>query len=196
MPPQKRIFKQDILEAAVDLIREQGPQSLSVRNLAKKMNCSTQPVYSVFESMGELQDELTAFIRERYLRGQASNYKEVALSFLHFAKSEKNLFRMVYLRQRGAGEAFLEDPNASQTIRKLSVSLELSPERASEMHRRMQYYCYSMAVMIATGYINFSEEEISRELTEYYRIILSYYKQVKNEEELQDWLKRSRNLMI
>ena len=53
-----------------------------------------------------------------------------------------------------------------------------------------------MAVMMATGYLNFSEEEISTELTEYYRIMLSYYKQVKTEEELQHWLERSRNLLV
>ncbi len=43
------------------------------------------------------------------------------------------------------------------------------------MHRRMQYYCCSMAVMMATGYLNFSQEEVSTGLTEYYRIMLSYY---------------------
>lgn len=46
------------------------------------------------------------------------------------------------------------------------------------------------------AYLDFSEEEISRELTEYYRIILSYYKQTKSEEELQHWLDRSRNLLV
>ena len=41
------------------------------------------------------------------------------------------------------------------------------------MHRRMQYYCYSMAVMLAAGYLDFSEEEVGREeLTEYTSIIL------------------------
>ena len=106
------------------------------------------------------------------------------------------MFQLVYLRQRAAGETFFEDPNEDQTIYKLEVNLELSREQAAQMHRRMQYYCYSMAVMMATGYLNFSEEEISEELTEYYRIILSYYKQVKSEEELQHWLMRSRNLLV
>lgn len=195
MPPQKRIFRQDILQAASSLVREQGPQALSVRNLAKKMGCSTQPIYSVFENMEALQEELMAYVREQYLRADANSYKQVALSFLHFAQREKNLFRLVYLRQRRAGETIFEDPNQSETIRKLGSSLEIPPQTAARMHRRMQYYCYSMAVMMATGYLDFTEEEISQELTEYYRIILSYYKQVKSEEELQHWLERSRNLL-
>lgn len=74
-----------------------------------------------------------------------------------------------------------EDPNQTETIRRLAVSLQLSQDAAAEMHRRMQYYSYSMAVMMATDYLEFSEQQVSRELTEYYRIILSYYKQVKSE---------------
>lgn len=195
MPPQKRIFQKDILEAAANLVAQQGPQALSVRSLARAMGCSTQPIYSAFESMDALHTALIDYVREHYLRAQASSYKQVAVSFLNFARSQKNLFRLIYLRQRPAGETLFEDPNAEETIRQLQASLELGREKATELHRRMVYYCYSMAVMMATGYLEFSEEEIDRELTEDYRIVLSYYKQVKSEEELQHWLYRSRNLL-
>ena len=195
MPPRKRIFREDILKAAADLVREQGAPALSVRNLAGKLNCSTQPIYSEFENMESLREALMSYVREHYLREDAGSYKQVALSFLQFARREKNLFQLIYLRRRAAGETLFEDPNEAQTIRKLQLSLQLGPDQAAQMHRRMQYYCYSMAVMLATGYLDFSEEEISEELTEYYRIILGYYKQVKSEAELQHWLACSRNLL-
>lgn len=182
MPPRKRIFREDILKAAVQLVQEEGTAALSVRNIARTLNCSTQPIYSEFENMETLREELMAYIREHYLREDAGSYKQVTLSFLHFAQREKNLFQLVYLRHRSEGETLFEDPNEMQTIHKLEVNLELPRQKAAEMHRRMQYYSYFMAVMMATGYLNFSEEEISTELTEYYRIMLSYYKQVKTEE--------------
>ena len=196
MPPPKRIFRQDILLAAVQLVREQGPQALSVRALAKALHCSTQPIYSTFDSMDALLQALTAYVRDTYLRANAGSYKDVALSFLGFAQQEPHLFALVYLRQRDKGDTLFEDPNQAQTIGKLAEHLELSPQIAAELHRRMQYYSYSMAVMIATGYLTFTQEEINHELTEYYRIVLSYYKQVKSEPELQHWLERSRNLLV
>ena len=76
--PRKRIFREDILNAAVGLVREEGPAALSVRNIAKKLGCSTQPVYSEFESMEALREELTASVRERCLREDAGSYKQVA----------------------------------------------------------------------------------------------------------------------
>ena len=133
MPPRKRIFREDILKATVRLVREEGPPALSVRNIAKALNCSTQPIYSEFEHMDALREELMAYIRVQYLRENADSYKQVALSFLHFAQREKNLFQLVYLRQRAPGETFFEDPNQEQTIHKLEVNLELSRQKAAEM---------------------------------------------------------------
>ena len=89
LPPQKRIFQQDILEAAAALVAGQGPQALSVRSLARAMGCSTQPIYSAFESMDALHTALIDYVREHYLRAQASSYKQVAVSFLNFARSQK-----------------------------------------------------------------------------------------------------------
>ena len=185
-----------MLFRSVQLVREEGAAALSVRNLARTLNCSTQPIYSEFKNMETLREELMGYIRESYLHKDADSYQQIALSFLHFAQQEKNLFQLIYLRQRARGETFFEDPNERQTIHKLQVNLDLSQRQAADMHRRMQYYCYSMAVMMATGYLNFSQEEIRTELTEYYRIMLSYYKQVKREEELRYWLERSRNLLV
>ena len=64
MPPRKRIFREDILKAAVHLVQQEGASALSVRNIAKELNCSTQPIYSQFESMETLRDALMAYIRE------------------------------------------------------------------------------------------------------------------------------------
>lgn len=43
--PRKRIFREDILNAAVGLVREEGPAALSVRNIAK--NWAAPPSRSI-----------------------------------------------------------------------------------------------------------------------------------------------------
>lgn len=42
--------------------------------------------------METLREELMAYIREHYLREDAGSYKQVALSFLHFAQRERTCF--------------------------------------------------------------------------------------------------------
>lgn len=196
MPPKKRIFKEDILEASIRVIRNQSASALTVRNIAAELQSSTQPIYSEFENLDCLKKELYKYASEKYLRFRFTNYKELAIAFLTFAKKEKELFKFLYLRRRDSGEKLPDDINYTITVELLSKNLEMDPQRAKDMHHWMQYYCYTMGVMIATDYRDLTAEEISRELTELYSIMLRHYKEVKSEEELQYWLNKSRNLII
>lgn len=196
MPPKKRIFKEDILEASIRVIKKQSASALTVRNIAAELQCSTQPIYSEFKNLDCLKKELYKYASEKYLRFRFSNYKELAIAFLSFAKKEKELFKFLYLRRRDSGEKLPDDINYTVTVELLSKNLEMDPQRAKDMHHWMQYYCYTMGVMIATDYRDLTAEEISRELTELYSIMLRHYKEVKSEEELQYWLNKSRNLII
>lgn len=196
MPPKKRIFKEDILEASISVIRKQSASALTVRNIAAELQSSTQPIYSEFENLECLKKELYKYASEKYLRFHFTNYKELAIAFLTFAKKEKELFKFLYLRRRDSGEKLPDDINYTITVELLSKNLEMDPQRAKDMHHWMQYYCYTMGVMMATDYRDLTAEEISHELTELYSIMLRHYKEVKSEEELQYWLNKSRNLII
>lgn len=196
MPPKKRIFKEDILEASISVIRKQSASALTVRNIAAELQSSTQPIYSEFENLECLKKELYKYASEKYLRFHFTNYKELAIAFLTFAKKEKELFKFLYLRRRDSGEKLPDDINYTITVELLSKNLEMDPQHAKDMHHWMQYYCYTMGVMMATDYRDLSSEEISHELTELYSIMLRHYKEVKSEEELQYWLNKSRNLII
>lgn len=56
MPAKKVIFEKDVMTAALDLIREKGENSLNARDLAKKISCSTQPIYSMYKNMQGVEE--------------------------------------------------------------------------------------------------------------------------------------------
>lgn len=193
MPARKKIHKEDILEAAVRVVREQGASALSVRNIAKELHVSTQPLYSEFENFDSLKEELLLFARQKYIQIHPHRYKDFGLALLHFAKDEKELFKFIFIRSRDKEEQ-IEDVNYDLTIKLLSEYLEMDTGSAKELHKKMQYYTYAMAVMIAIGYRNISEDEMDRELTDIFKIMLRHYKQIDNEEECDHWLERARDL--
>ena len=70
MPKPARITKDMIIEAAVDLIRESGYESINARTLAAKLHCSTQPVMYHFETIESLKRaayEYTDHMHTQYL---------------------------------------------------------------------------------------------------------------------------------
>ena len=195
MPAKKRIFREDILAASVNVIRKWGPDGLSVRHIAQALGASTQPIYSEFHSLEALKAALLDHVREKFLRFRSTNYKDFALAFLHFAKAEPQLFKFMYLRQRDPREKLLDDVNLELTVSLLAKSLDMPLAIAREMHQRMQYYCYALGVMIATDYRDLSETELSRELTDLLCIMLGHYKGVRSEAELGPWLEKARHLL-
>ena len=195
MPRTKQIEKQDILGAAAEVVRQKGEQALTVRNIAAQLGCSTQPLYYEFANIDQLRAELLPYVREHYLQFRCSNYKAFGRHFLNFARQEKELFRFVSRRRRNPGETLLDDVNCEETVRLLAKNLEMPAQTARAMHRQMQFRCYGLGAMLATCYCEMTQEEIERELTEFYCMILRHYKGITDDAQLQYWLERSRNLI-
>ena len=59
MPAARRISRDEIIDAAVEVLRDGGFSAVNARSVAKKLGCSTQPIYLSFKSMDELKTALT-----------------------------------------------------------------------------------------------------------------------------------------
>lgn len=58
MPPIPKISKDMIIDNSLKIIKTEGIESLNVRNIANKLNCSTQPIMYHYKNMDILKDEL------------------------------------------------------------------------------------------------------------------------------------------
>lgn len=191
----KKIQKDHILEASIAVIEEMGCERLSVRNIAMKLQCSTQPIYSEFQSIKHLKEALVPYISECYLKTTQISYKAFALSFLYFAKDHKELFKFFYLRRRFSLFE-VEDINQKKIVSLLAKALELPMNTAAQLHQKMQTYCYALGVMLASGYREMSEEQIDEELVDTFRIVLCYYKNIQTKEEYEYWLEKTHHLDV
>lgn len=68
MPPKKRITRELILKKAFDMVHEEGIDSLNARALAKKLNCSTMPIFQSFQDMRDLKWRLSAGLTSTTVR--------------------------------------------------------------------------------------------------------------------------------
>ena len=103
MARKKEIDKQRILDAAYKLAVRGGIESLTARNIAKAVNCSTQPIYLEFENMQDLRNQVLARISDE-LKSNAlqQNFTgepliDLDLSYLYFAKEHVDLFRAMFV---------------------------------------------------------------------------------------------------
>ena len=103
MPPKVKVKKEDVINAAVDIVRSSGVQAINARTIASALNCSTQPVFSNFASMDELRlavveraDKLCQEYMQREVEsGEFPAYKANGMAYIRFAKEEKELFKLL-----------------------------------------------------------------------------------------------------
>ena len=53
MPPRAKFMREQIVNAALDMIRESGTAELTARALGKRLGSSACPIFTVFENMEE-----------------------------------------------------------------------------------------------------------------------------------------------
>ena len=103
MARKKEIDKQRILDAAYKLAVRGGIESLTARNIAKAVNCSTQPIYLEFKNMQDLRNQVLARISDELKSNTLQqNFTgepliDLDLSYLYFAKEHVYLFRAMFV---------------------------------------------------------------------------------------------------
>ena len=175
MPPKVKITKEDIIQMALSLVREKGATVLNARGIASALGCSTQPVFSNFATMEELQAAVIAAAYDHYLdflkaeaeSGAYPPYKAFGCGYVRFAKEERELFRLLFMRDRG-GEDLRPTPDFEASVDMIMAANGISREAASMLHLEMWACTHGIATMIATSFLDLEWELISRMLSDAY----------------------------
>ena len=175
MPPKVKISKENIIEAAIRLIRNEGAEAINARTLAASLNCSTQPIFSNFATMEELQKEVLIAAHTMYLnflKREAESekypkYKSFGMAYIRFAKEEKELFKLLFMCDRkGDPLPATDDFDASVDI--IMNSTGLSMERAKLMHLETWTSVHGIATMFATSFLELEWDLVDRMLSDVY----------------------------
>lgn len=170
MPPKPKVGKEDIVSAALDIVRKRGADALNARAVASALGTSTQPIFSHYKTMEELKQAVIAAANELRLSrqqedmeaGQYPAYKASGMSYIRFAREEKELFKLLFMRDR-SGEEITEDHEEIRSILDIiQKNTGMSEQDAFQFHLEMWIYVHGIATMIATSYLELDLEYISQ----------------------------------
>ena len=176
MPPKFKFTKDEITNAALNVTRNNGISGLTARALAAELGCSVKPIFGLFKNMEEVQQEvLTAsnllyqnYLREDMAEGKYPPYKASGMAYIRFAKDEKELFKLLFMRDR-SGETIEENREEIRSLIELiKQNLGISEDEAYLFHLEMWLYVHGIATMIATSYLDWDNEFISKVITDAY----------------------------
>lgn len=170
--PKQRITKEMVVEAAFEIARTNGMELVLVKNIAEKIGCSVQPIYSYCTSMeGLRQDVVTRvkiFIQDFVLNhlDKKDLFRSTGKAYIQLAKEEPNLFKIFILHRRD-GISSLEDLYNSetnpQTAQYIADKLQVSLKKAKELHLNMLIYTIGLGTIFSVTSPGIPAEEIYKQ---------------------------------
>lgn len=176
MPRSFMFTKEEVLKAALDLTREKGFAAVSARSLGEKLGTSSRPIFSHFENMADVQNAIIeaangvyrTYLKEDMEEGKYPPYKASGMAYIRFAREEKELFKLLYMREREDEDKNMLSEEANMLTELICRQVNISREKALLFYLEMWAYVHGIATMIATGFYDWSEELASSTLTDMY----------------------------
>ena len=192
MPPKNRFTREEILDAALELVRAQGIDALSARSLAEALGSSPKPIFGYFSGMEELRRAVLCaanecyqrFLHEKMAEGRFPPDKASGMAYILFAREERELFKLLFMRDRSR-EREEDKPNdgeLEELLALVSKNVGISREEAFFFHMEQWVYVHGIASMIATSYLDWDMEFVSRALSDCYLGLKYRYTAGKTEE--------------
>lgn len=190
MPTKIRISKDMILNAAFEIVRQEGTEKLSNRELANKLKCSIRPIYYQFENVEQMKKELYIKIEQYFYKFILDNmiegipqYKQVGINYIKFAKKEKKLFQTLFLCDTGlTPDTFVTKAGHDyEEIEKLiRISTNLNDDDIMKFHTKMWIFCHGIATLVANDTIKLTDSQIQELLSDEFQALMLLEKNPNN----------------
>ena len=155
------------------MIRERGHESLTARNLAAFLGCSTQPIMYHFPTMENLKravySKADRFHTDYLMRSSGENdpILEIGLNYIRFAIKEPHLFRFLFQSGYAKENNLLEMIDSQELVPILSVMQEgvgLDMEKTREVFLTVALFAHGYASIIANNALEFDEQLVASHL--------------------------------
>lgn len=179
--PKQKMTKDAIVEAAFEIARERGMEHVLVKNIAEKLGCSVQPIYSYCHNMDGLRQDVTdktcAFIK-KYIADHIEGddvFAGTGKAFIRLAKQEPHLFKIFILHPRD-GISSLHDLYRTESdpciAEDISEKLHISTERAKQLHLHMLIYTIGLGTIFSVCSPGISADDIYTQQEDAYAAFL------------------------
>ncbi len=180
MPPRGKIQREAILKTSLEIVRENGIEKLNARTLAKRLNCSTQPIFYQFKNMEELKSAVFESALEIFrtymleIPKDSYRYKEMGKNYIKFAKNEPQLFQLIFMHNTNLSpEEFMCNEKSYMDIAtEIAKQTNLSQDQIKKFHLKMWIFTNGIACLVANHTCHFTDDQIDHLLTEEYQALL------------------------
>ena len=173
MPPKTRITKDMIINAAIEIAKQSGYESINARTVSEQLHCSTQPVMYHFSTIDAMKRAAYAQVDHLHSEYMMTIMPEqdpvlgIGLNYIRFAVEEPQLFRFLFQSGYAEENNLLEMVDSEELVPVLAAMREgagLSTEKTRQVFITVALFAHGYASIIANNHLEFDEKLIAEHL--------------------------------
>ena len=169
--PKIQVTKEQILDAALEIIIRDGHEALNIKTVSKEIGHSTQTVSWTFGNMKNFREEVFDYALDyidKKMYSDSENpieeYGRVGVVYIYMAFDEPNLIRFIRsdehrFEQRGGFGHSLNKDSMESRYASFAKQYGSSLEEAARYMTDMMVYTHGLVSMILFGPLKISKEE-------------------------------------
>lgn len=184
MPPKPKFTREEIVQAALEVVSQKGVDALTAREVGERLGSSARPIFTVFKNMEELQAEVREAAMRRLeccmMEGDSEMplFKRIGMQMVTFGVQEPKLYQLLFMQENQDAVTFddvfgeLGEP-AERCIDALCQDYGLDQRDARVVFENVWVYTFGIGALCATGVCHFSMDELGQMLsTEFQAMML------------------------
>lgn len=167
--PKQKITREMVVDAAFELARAGGMEQVLAKNIAERLGCSVQPIYSYCENMEGLRMAVAERARQFVQAYAAAHtdqndlFRSMGRAYIQIAKEEPHLYKIFALKKRdnisSLDDLYCSEANP-QMAQAIADNLGISTEKAKQLHLNMLIYTIGISTILSVATPGISAEEI------------------------------------
>lgn len=192
MPPKPKFTKEEIVQAALEIVSQKGVEALTAKELADALGTSARPIFTVFSCMKDVQEEVRSAAMHRFesfaeqrLPGMPL-FKQVGMQMVLFGAKEPKLYQLLFMQENRNAVSFDDvfgelGPTAKTCIGLICKEYGMSEQEAKLLFENVWIYTFGVGALCATRVCNFPEERLGRMLTTEFQAMMLLVKSKSGE---------------
>ena len=179
--PKQRITKEMVVNAAFEIARDGGMEQVMVKNIAEKIGCSVQPIYSYCKNMEGLRQDVAGQVGcfiQQYIEAHIDKkdlFRSTGRAYIQLAKEEPHLFKIFILHKRrgiSSLDGLYQAEAGPHTAGFITNELHIGIEQARRLQLHMLIYTIGIGTIFSVTTPGISADEIYTQQEEAYEAFL------------------------
>jgi hypothetical protein len=173
VPPKTRITKDMIINAAIEIAKQSGYESINARTVSEQLHCSTQPVmyhFSTIDAMKRAAYAKVDHLHSEYMMTTMPGQDPIlgiGLNYIRFAVEEPQLFRFLFQSGYAEENSLLEMIESEELVPVLAAMQEgsgLRMEKTKQIFLTVALFAHGYASIIANNGLEYDEKLVAEHL--------------------------------